>query len=62
MAKKALPSCHIVCITGSEMKDKLSGYLKVLSDTDPASVGGKLPDDTFYYISDALAVSDGSTI
>ena len=50
VAKKAIPSCHIVCIRGSEMKEKLSGYLKVLFDTDPASVGGKLPEDTFYYI------------
>ena len=49
VAKKAIPSCHIVCITGSEMKEKLSGYLKVLFDTDPASVGGKLPDDAFYF-------------
>lgn len=49
VAKKALPSCNIVCITGDELKTKLSGYLKVLSDTDPASVGGKLPGDDFYY-------------
>lgn len=62
VAKKAIPSCHIVCITGDEMKEKLSGYLKVLFDNDPASVGGNLPEDTFYYISDALAVSDGSTV
>lgn len=50
VAKKALPNCHIVCITGSEMKDKLSGYLQVLFDNDPASVGGKVPEDTFYYV------------
>ena len=50
VAKKAIPNCHIVCITGSEMKEKLSGYLKVLFDTDPVSVGGKLPEDAFYYI------------
>ena len=50
VAKKAIPNCHIVCITGGEMKDKLSGYLKVLFDNDPTSVGGALPADTFYYI------------
>ena len=50
VAKKAIPNCHIVCIKGNEMKEKLSGYLKVLFDTDPASVGGSLPADTFYYI------------
>ena len=49
VAEIALPYCNIVCITGSEMKDKLSGYLQVLSDAEPASVGGALPGDDFYY-------------
>ncbi len=49
VALKAVPNCNIVCITGTEMKNKLSGYLKVLSDNDPKAVGGKLPDDNFYY-------------
>lgn len=49
VAEKALPYCNIVCITGGEMKDKLSGYLQVLSDAQPASVGGKLPADDFYF-------------
>ena len=49
VAEKALPYCNIVCITGSEMKDKLSGYLQVLADAEPSSVGGTLPGDDFYY-------------
>ena len=49
VAEKALPYCNIVCITGSEMKEKLSGYLQVLSDAEPASVGGALPGEDFYY-------------
>ncbi len=49
VAEKALPYCNIVCLTGGEMKDKLSGYLKVLSDAEPSSVGGTLPGDDFYY-------------
>ena len=49
VAEKALPYCNIVCITGGEMKDKLSGYLQVLSDADAASVGGAMPGDDFYY-------------
>ena len=32
-----------------EMKQALSGYLKVLFDQDPASVGGAMPDEAFYY-------------
>lgn len=50
VAKKALPYCNITCITGNEMKDALSGYLQVLFDQDPASVGGALPEDGFYYV------------
>ena len=49
VAEKALPYCNIVCITGAEMKDKLSGYLQVLCDADTASVGGAMPGDDFYY-------------
>ena len=56
VAEKALPYCNIVCITGSEMKEMLSGYLQVLFDAAPASVGqdaetgeGGLPGDDFYY-------------
>lgn len=49
VAEKALPYCNIVCITGAEMREKLSGYLQVLFDADPASVGGKLPEDDFCY-------------
>ncbi len=50
VAKKAIPNCHIVCITGSEMKDMLGGYLQVLFDNEPKSVGGTLPTDDFYFI------------
>ena len=49
VAEKALPYCNIVCITGSEMKEKLSGYLQVLLEGNPKSVGGAVPEDGFYY-------------
>lgn len=49
IASKAIPYCHMVCITGSEMKDKLSGYLEVLNSANPQSIGGTLPSDDFYY-------------
>lgn len=56
VAEAALPYCNIVCITGAEMKEKLFGYLQVLYDADPASVGvteekpdAGLPGDDFYY-------------
>lgn len=49
VAKTALPECNIVFIDGSEMKEKLSGYLEVLKEQNPEAVGGEVPGDEFYY-------------
>ena len=49
VAKVALPQCAIVYIDGAEMTPALSGYLEVLYDQNPASGGGALPDEAFYY-------------
>lgn len=49
VAVKALPYCNITFIEGAEMKDKLGGYLGVLFEQNPKSVGGALPGDEFYY-------------
>lgn len=47
---KAIPGSHVVCITGDEMSDDLSGFLSVLYDVDSSSVGGELPPENFYYL------------
>lgn len=49
-AKKAIPFCNITLIQGSEMKEKVSGYLTTLFNQNPKAVGGKLPADDFYYM------------
>ena len=49
VAAKALPKCGVACLTGSEMESALKGYLQVLFEADPASVGGEVPDAGFYY-------------
>lgn len=49
-AKAAIPNSNIVCITGADMKESAQAMLQVLFDADPKSVGGKLPDDAFYYV------------
>ena len=49
VAEKALPACNITFIEGTEMQEKLSGYLSVLFEQNPQSVGGALPDEGFYY-------------
>lgn len=58
IAEKALPYCNITCITGSEMQAALSGYLEVLFNQDPASVGGVLPGDDFYYAEKAILLQE----
>lgn len=50
IAKKAIPQCNITCITGEEMKQALAGYLQVLYEQAPESVGGRLPGEDFYYL------------
>lgn len=50
LAEKAIPHCGLAYVDGDEMKAQLSGYLQVMFDADPKSVGGKLPGDDFYYV------------
>ncbi len=52
VAKKAIPYCNLVFMTGEELKANVSAYLDVLYGSDPTSVGGELPGDEFYYGAD----------
>ena len=49
MASAAIPNCNLCYITGDALREGLTGYLQVLLDADPASVGGSLPGDDFWY-------------
>ena len=49
VAEAAIPACNITFVEGEEMQALLGGYLQVLHQADPASVGGNLPGDDFYY-------------
>lgn len=49
IAKKAIPSCNVVCITGDSLKTNLSAYLEVLYNYDAKAVGGNLPGEDFYF-------------
>lgn len=51
IALKAIPKCNITYIDGADMKRALSGYLEVLYEQNPESIGGALPGDDFYYVS-----------
>lgn len=49
LAKKAIPNCQLVFVAGDTMKTQINGYYQVLASYNPKAIGGKLPDDGFYY-------------
>ncbi len=50
VAQKAIPTSNICLITGDEMKTTLTALYDVLFAANPASIGGTLPTDDFYYL------------
>lgn len=52
VARQAIPNCHIVFITGQEMKTMITPFFQVLYDANAKAVGGALPEDDFYYLPD----------
>lgn len=49
VAKKAIPKCNIHFVAGEDMKTAMNTYLTILSGIDATAIGGKVPDDAFYY-------------
>ena len=49
VAKKAIPNCNIAYMDGANMKASVLANLQIFFDANPKSVGGKLPNDDFYY-------------
>lgn len=49
IAEAAIPKCNLKYLDGEEMKTALGGYLEVLMEQNPESIGGSLPGDDFYY-------------
>jgi NitT/TauT family transport system substrate-binding protein len=50
IAQTALPRTHMVFLTGDTMKRNLMGFYRVLYNESPASVGGELPDEGFFFM------------
>jgi len=48
IARKAIPNCNIVCITGDAMQTSAEAMFKVLFDANPKSIGGKIPGNDIY--------------
>lgn len=49
IAEIAIPKCNIVFISAKDGKESLDKFYKVLKENDPKSIGGKIPDEKFYY-------------
>lgn len=49
IAKRAIPDCNLTFVSGGDIKATLQPYFQVLFDANPASIGGAMPDDGFYY-------------
>ncbi|MBP9989463.1 MAG: ABC transporter substrate-binding protein [Ruminococcus sp.] len=49
LAQKAIPECNLIFSTGAEMQNKITGYFEVLYNADKTSIGGKIPNDDFFF-------------
>lgn len=49
IAVAAIPQCNLTFASGQEMKDLVEGYFSVLFQANPASIGGGMSYDSFYY-------------
>ena len=50
VAARAIPNCHIVFVEGAQMRQQIEPLYSLLHAANPASVGGALPGDDFYYV------------
>ena len=49
IAGKAIPQCNLIYLDGADLRAAIQGYYEVLYAADPASIGGSIPDDGFYF-------------
>ena len=49
VAEKAIPFCNIVYVPAQEGKADLEAFFTIISAMNPKSIGGKMPDEAFYY-------------
>lgn len=45
----ALPYANLKCITGDQMKSRISSYLIAIAEVDSAVIGRSIPGEDFYY-------------
>jgi NitT/TauT family transport system substrate-binding protein len=49
VAYNSIPRCNLNFKTASDTRELIDKYLQIFYDMNPDIVGGKLPDEDFYY-------------
>ena len=49
LATNAIPNCNLTFISGKNMEKSIDGYLNLLYNSNPSSIGGELPGEEFYF-------------
>ncbi|MDP3386713.1 MAG: ABC transporter substrate-binding protein [Eubacteriales bacterium] len=49
LAQASIPSSAIVYQSAQDSKSEVENFLQILMDYNPSSIGGKLPDENFYF-------------
>lgn len=49
IAAMLIPACDLSFMSGEEMKTAVNAFLDTLNQINPELIGGKIPDDGFYY-------------
>ena len=52
VAIDSLPLTRIVAISGADLQPAVEGFLRIMYDANPDSVGGRIPDDSFFFVFD----------
>ena len=50
IAKKAIPQCNLTYLDGTDMRQAAQDFYEVLYQANPASIGGAMPYDDFYFL------------
>ena len=50
IAKKAIPQCNLTYLDGADMRQAAQDFYEVLYQANPASIGGAMPYDDFYFV------------
>jgi len=49
LATKAIPNCNITLIDAQTSKESVMKFYEILKGYDPKSIGGSMPEDSFFY-------------